>query len=134
MEIYIKARCDFGNGRYAVVCVEKGEVVHKVSHVIGKSFPYKEETLKADQYNSEIVAVCYALQWCKNRGVKLVNLYLNTNMCQKWYNRKEIPEERVLRDAFFEYSEGLDVYAEYIPKDNPNEFNRLVNEMAANVK
>ena len=48
-EIYVKARCDFGTGKYAVVIVEGGEVIHKVSFVIGKEFPYKDTVLPAEK-------------------------------------------------------------------------------------
>ena len=133
-EIYVKSRCDFGTGKYAVVIVEGGEVIHKISFVIGKEFPYKDTVLPADQYNSEIVAVCYALQWCKANGKNVANIYCNTNTCGKWYHRKEIPDNRILRDSYFECSEGIDVYAEYIPKSSDNEFNLLVNEMVENSK
>ena len=132
-EIYVKARCDFGTGKYAVVIVENDEVIHKVSYAIGKEFQYKGSMLKADQYNSEIVAVCYALQWCKLNGKNLVNIYSNANTCQKWYLRGDIPEERILRESFFESKEGIDVFADYIPKNSENEFNILVNEMAEKV-
>lgn len=133
-EIYVKARCDFGSGKYAVVIVEGGVVIHKVAFVIGKEFPYKDVMLKADQYNTEIVAVCYALQWCKANGKKIVNVYCNTNTCEKWYYRNEIPEERIIRESFSECAQNIDVYAEYIPKNSENEFNLLVNEMAQKAK
>ena len=90
--------------------------------------------LKADQYNTEIVAVCYALQWCKANGKKIVNVYCNTNTCEKWYYRNEIPEERIIRESFLECAQNIDVYAEYIPKNSENEFNLLVNEMAQKAK
>lgn len=132
-EIYVKGRCDFGKGRYAVVIVESATIIHQISHVIGNSFSYNGQEILADQYNSEIVAVCYGLQWCKQHGSKAVNIYANTSICQKWYYRKEIPNERVLRGAFLAASDGIDVYADYIPKNNTeNEFNMLVNRLAEN--
>ncbi len=132
-EIYVKGRCDFGKGRYAVVIVESATIIHQISHVIGNSFSYNGQEILADQYNSEIVAVCYGLQWCKQHGSKAVNIYANTNICQKWYYRKEIPEGRVLRGAFLAAADGIDVYADYIPKnDTKNEFNMLVNRLAEN--
>ncbi len=134
-EVYVKGRCDFGQGRYAVVVVEAANVIHKIAYAIGKSFQYNGQEILADQYNCEIVAVCYALQWCKQNGKKSVNIYSNSNICQKWYYRKDIPEDRVLRDSFLAAADGLDIYADYIAKkDINNEFNVLVNQLAENVK
>lgn len=134
-EIYVKGRCDFGKGRYAVVIVEAAKVIHQVAFAIGKTFPYNGQELVADQYNSEIVAACYGLQWCKQYGSKLVNIYSNNNICQKWYYRKDIPNDRILRDAYLAAADGIDVYADYIPKNNTeNEFNVLVNNLAENAR
>ncbi len=134
-EIYVKGRSDFGKGRYAVVIVEAAQIIHQMSYVIGKTFNYNGQEILADQYNSEIVAVCYGLQWCKQHGSKAVNIYANTNTCQKWYYRKDIPDERILKEAFVAAADGLDVYADYIPKNNTkNEFNVLVNNLAENAR
>lgn len=133
-EAFIKGRCDFGKGKYAVVIVQGGTIVHQTAYCIGEEFPFEGGTLPADQYNCEIVAACYALDWCRRNGIKAVNIYANTNTCQKWYYRKEIPAERVLGKFYAEYAEGIDVYADYIPKKDVNQFNVLVNELAEKVK
>lgn len=134
-DIYVKGRNDFGNGKYAVVIVQGEDIVHKVAYYVGRSFGYKGQTLDADQYNMEIVAICYALKWCKNNNVLAVNIFCNTKTCQKWYYHGEIPESRVIRDSFFEMSKGIDIFADYIPKnDTDNEFNVLVNKLAETIK
>lgn len=130
-EIYIKGRCDHGIGKYAVVIVEAAKVIHKVAYRVGKSFPYNGQELVADQYNCEIVAACYGLQWCKRYGSKSVNIYANTNSCTKWYSRKDFPEERILSEAYKAAAEGMDIFADFVPKfADGNQFNDLVNQLA----
>ena len=129
-EVYIKGRCDFGVGKYAVVIVQGGSVVHKLAYKVGGDFAFNGKTYHADQYNCEIVAACYAIDWCKRNGVKMVNIYANTATCGKWYYKREFPEERDLGGVFNDYAKDIDVYAEYIPKKEGGEFNVLVNELA----
>lgn len=129
-EAYIKGRCDYGIGKYAVVIVQGGELVHKIAYKVGKEFPFGGQTYVADQYNCEIVAACYAANWCKSNGVKALNIYANTTTCQKWYGNREFPDERELGNTFNEYAKDIDVYSEYIPKKDLNEFNVIVNKLA----
>ena len=133
-EAYIKGRCDYGIGKYAVVIVQGGELVHKVAYKVGAEFQFRGQTYEADQYNCEIVAACYAVDWCKRNGVKLLNIYANTLTCQKWYCMKEFPDERKLGLTYDEYARDIDVYASYIPKKEDNEFNVIVNRLAESVK
>ena len=129
-EAYIKARCGNGVGKYAVVIVQQDVVIHKVAMRIGETFTVNDETLVADQYNCEIIAACYALDWCKRNNINSVNIYANTNTCQKWYYRKEIPQERTLGLFYDKYSDCMDVYADYIPKKDTNVYNVMMNDMA----
>ena len=152
-ECYIKGRYDFGVGKCAVVIVEGGKVIHQVAWKVPDSWDYKGETIKADQYNCEILAATFALQWCALRLKPLVNIYSNLNTCQKWYLRRDFPESRnasakMYTDASDGYKASLDehegnevaerVYAEWIPKDCDEakyaEFNYLLNQIAENVK
>ena len=133
-EAYIKGRCDFGVGKYAVVIVEKGEIVHQVAYKVGEEFTFNGAMYKADQYNCEIVAACYACDWCKRTARELLNIYANTNTCQKWYYRREFPDGRELGKVFSEYADGIQVYADFIAKNSDNEFNVLVNRLAEECK
>lgn len=130
-ECYIKGRFDFGVGKCAVVIVEGTEIKYKVGWVVPAEFKYGGEVTQSDQFNCEILAAIYAVTWCKQNGKKIINVYANTSSCQKWYYRREFPESRAMMGkAFNEAAEGVDVYADFVPKVDDNEFNRLVNELA----
>ena len=154
-ECYIKGRFDYGVGKCAVVITEdvpKGEekkVLHQVAWRVPESWQYGGETIEADQYNCEILAATYALQWCMQHNKQLVNIYANTTTCQKWYLRREFPESRKASaqayiDMLEAYKKALDghdgtevvdrVFVEYIKKDDKNVWNWLVNDIALNVK
>lgn len=148
-ECYIKGRFDYGVGKCAVVIVENNEVVCKAAWKVPAQWDYEGETIEADQYSCEILAATYALQWCVWNGRKLVNIYANTMTSQKWYFRGEFPDTRKAQGkAYLDLVDALQrqvgekegkpmsevVYADYIPKDSDNEFNRLVNELAENAK
>ena len=96
-ECYIKGRCDNGVGKCAVVIKEGGSIVHQVAWKVPDTWPYGGEIIEADQFNCEILAATYAMQWCTQHVKPLVNLYSNLNTCQKWYLRGEFPESRKLR-------------------------------------
>lgn len=115
-EAYIRGRCDDGVGKCAVVIAEGGETKLRRTWEVGASFPFNGREIIADQYNCEIVAACYVLDWCRRNGVKAVNIYANTPTCQKWYYRRAFPKERELGHTFNDYAVGIDVYADYIPK------------------
>ena len=144
-ECYIKGRFDYGVGKCAVVIAENGEIVHQRGWKVTNQWWYDGQLVEADQYNCEILAGTYALKWCMENGKKLVNIYANTNTCQKWYFRGEFPDARTamgkayldMMDALqrqLDSSEGTHVreavFAEYMPKKKDNMFNRLVNELA----
>lgn len=133
-ECYIKGRFDFGVGKCAVVIVENDEVVYKRGWVIKESFLWDEQVIEPDQFNCEIVAATHAMRWCSDNQRKAVNLYANTSTCQKWYYRRDFPEGRFMGDAFNKFAEGIDVYADYIPKKDTNIYNLLVNELATNAR
>lgn len=153
-ECYIKGRYDFGSGRCAVVITEdtkkehEKKVLHKVAWKVPDEWEYNGETIEADQYNCEILAAVYALNWCKQNDKECVNIYANTTTCQKWHLRGEIPESRVMRQAYIDavkdFNEYFDqksgvvsidrLYADYIPKSDANEFNKLVNDLAVNLR
>lgn len=154
-ECYIKGRFDYGVGKCAVVITEdvpKGEekkLLHKVAWKVPESWQYGGETIEADQFNCEILAATYALQWCMQNNKNLVNIYANTTTCQKWYFRGEFPEKRKaagkayleMMDAYMKRMDELEgdnvnerIFAEYIKKDDKNEWNWLVNDIALNVK
>lgn len=158
-ECYIKGRYDFGSGRCAVVITEDTkqgsikQVLHKVAWKVPDEWEYNGETIKADQYNCEILAATYALQWCMQNKKSMINLYFNTKTCQKWYLREEFPESRLSMakaycQAVKDYYDALDahdrqvvydrVYVEWIPKDTNDAryavYNALVNNICENVK
>jgi len=132
-EAYIKGRCDYGVGKCAVVIVEGGKLKHQAAWKVGESFEFGGKSLAADQYNCEIIAACYVLDWCRKNERKFLNIYTNTKTCQKWYYRREFPEERELGKTFNEYAAGIDIYADYIPKNSRSEGNMLVNDLATSV-
>lgn len=154
-ECFIKGRFDYGVGKCAVVITEdvpKGEekeVLHQVAWRVPESWEYNGETIVADQFNCEILAATYALQWCMQHKKQLVNIYANTTSCQKWYLRREFPESRKASaqayiDMLEAYKKALDehdgtevidrLFVEYIKKDDKNVWNWLVNDIALNVK
>ena len=144
-EAYIKGRFDYGVGKCAVVIVEEGEIVKQHGWVVPPTWDYNGETVEADQFNCEILAATYALKWCMDNDRNLLNIYANTTSCQKWYFRGEFPDAReVMGKAYLEMMDALQrevdekegktirevVFAEYIPKNDENIFNQLVNELA----
>lgn len=134
-EAYTKGRFDYGVGKCAVVIVEGGEVIHQVAWRVPDSWEFNGDTIVADQYNCEILAATYVVNWCRQNGRKTLNIYSNLATCQKWYYRDDFPDGRVMGKAFIDaHGKDIDVYAEYIPKSSDNEFNQLVNELAENVK
>lgn len=148
-EAYIKGRFDYGVGKCAVVIVEEGEIVKQHAWVVPPTWDYNGETVEADQFNCEILAATYALKWCMDNDRNLLNIYANTTSCQKWYFRGEFPDAReVMGKAYLEMMDALQrkvdeteghpirevVFSEYIPKNDENIFNQLVNELAVNVK
>ena len=154
-ECYIKGRFDYGVGKCAVVITEdvprdqEKTVLHQVAWRVPESWQYGGETIEADQFNCEILAATYALQWCMQQKKPIVNLYFNTTTCQKWYLREEFPESRKAMakaycQALEDYCCSMDgeagkqvnerVYVEFIKKDDKNVWNRLVNDIALNVK
>ena len=158
-ECYIKGRFDFGVGKCAVVIVEdvkppgEKKILHQVAWKVPEYWEYKGQMIEADQFNCEIVAAAYALQWCTSHFKPLVNLYSNLSTCQKWYLRGEFPDSRqasaeMFRDALKAYykavneHEGVKVvdrfFAEWIPKDSDEakyaEWNWLVNDIALRAK
>ena len=153
-ECYIKGRYDYGMGKCAVVITEDvptGElkqVLHQAAWRTPDTWQYNGDTIEADQQNCEILAACYALDWCMKNGKQLVNIYANTETAQKWYLRGSFPEDRMMGNAYHktmhQYDEYLErehgeviidaIYADVIRKDDPNEFNQLVNRLAEQVK
>lgn len=154
-ECYIKGRFDYGVGKCAVVITEDAmnpedkKVLHQVAWKVPDEWSYNGETINADQFNCEILAATYALDWCMKNGKNLVNIYANTTTCQKWYMRCEFPESRsAAGKMYLDMSEGYQnyvdmtfgeqiresIYAEYIKKDAKNEWNWLVNDLALGVK
>lgn len=145
-ECYIKGRFDYGVGKCAVV-IKEDDVVHQAAWKVPQSWSYEGQTVEADQQNCEILAAVYALQWCKNNSKGLVNIYANTTTAQKWYYRIDFPDTRKVmaaayKDAVESYyatlnrGETIDdrIFADYIPKDDTNEFNKLVNQLAEQVR
>ena len=147
-ECFIKGRYDYGIGKCAVVIAEDGKVLHEVAWKVPDEWQYGGEAVKADQYNCEILAATYALQWCMEHDKQLVNIYANTTTAQSWYFLQRFPEGRVMgacySDMVLKYYEHMNakdgkemkerLYADYIPKKDENEFNVLVNEIATKVK
>ena len=153
-DCYIKGRFDNGVGKCAVVIAEgvpKSEemkVLHQVAWIVPAQWEYKGKVIVADQYNCEILAATYALQWCMEHDKQLVNIYANTATAQSWYCLQRFPEGRVMgacySDMVLKYYEHMNakdgkemkerLYADYIPKKDENEFNVLVNEIATKVK
>ena len=154
-ECYIKGRFDYGVGKCAVVITEDAKtaeekkVLHQVAWKVPDEWKYKGETIKADQFNCEILAATYALDWCMKNGKELVNIYANTTTCQKWYMRGEFPESRsAAGKMYLDMMDALQhkvdeeqgqqvrevVYAEYKPKNDKSEWNWLVNDLALGVK
>lgn len=148
-ECYIKGRFDYGVGKCAVVIAEKNVVVCKVAWKTPETWQYEGETVQADQQNCEILAACYAINWCQQHHRQLINIYANTQTAQKWYLQEDFPESRVTMGkayvkAVAEYYDTLDahdgklvpdrLYADVIRKDDPNEWNQLVNQLAEQVK
>lgn len=135
IEAYIKGRFDDGIGKSAVVIVDEAKILHQVKWRVPDTWEYDGEIVKADQFNCEILAAVYALNWCKQHGKNTVNIYANTTTCQKWYYRHEFPDGRVMGKAFIQtQGEDIDVYADYLPKKDENNFNMLVNDLAESVK
>jgi ribonuclease HI len=141
-EAYIKGRYDYGVGKCAVVIVEAGEVKHKVAWKV-PAFEYDGVKVEPDKENCEIIAVCYALQWCRQNGRIICNVYSDSDYVSRWFYRGQIPKDRVLYRAYAEASNGIDVFADSPPrlfyvketgKYIDNEFNLLVNELAEKVK
>lgn len=146
-ECYIKGRYDFGIGKCAVVVAEKGVLLHKVAWKVPPSWDYDGETILADQYNCEILAACYALDWCRKNEKELVNIYANTTTAKKWYYNQEFPQSRMpmgkaYYKAYDDFCNERDkkevvngrICAEYIPKDETNKWDILVNDLAVNVR
>lgn len=133
-EAYIKGRCDNGIGKCAVVIVEGGVTKYHRAWFVGGSFPFNGKEIIADQYNCEIVAACFVMDWCKRNGVSIVNIYANTQTCQKWYYRRAFPQERELGQTFNDYAKGIDVYADYIPKSKQDKHNIMVNQLAESIR
>ena len=148
-ECYIKGRFDYGVGKCAVVIAENGEIVHQRGWMVPEAWDYEGQPVEADQFNCEILAATYALKWCMDNDRNLLNIYANTTSCQKWYFRGEFPDAReVMGKAYLEMMDALQrkvdeteghpirevVFSEYIPKNDENIFNQLVNELAVNVK
>jgi len=151
---YVKGCFDFGIGKCAVVIVddvkpnEPQPILHQVAWKVPSEWEYNGEVIKADQQNCEILAATYAVQWCMQNHKGLVNIYTNTTTCEKWYYRQEFPECRALGKAYADmvdaYYKELDsfsgraeegrIYAEYMPKNSENTFNRLVNELVEKVR
>lgn len=153
---YIKGRFDNGVGKCAVVITEDAEksngeakLLHKAAWRVPESWQYNGETIVADQFNCEILAATYALQWCMNNNRQLVNIYANTTSAQKWYFCCDFPDARkqmskAYIDILEKYQKHIDekyvksgreaVSADYIPKKDSNEWNWLVNDLALNVK
>ena len=130
-EVYIKGRYDNGIGKCSVVIVDEQRVVHKVAWAVKDSWEYDGYVVEVDQYNCEILAAVYAVNWCRNNGRKVLNIYASTTSCQKWYYRCMFPDTRVMGKAYTDAKgTDLDIYADFIPKSGPNEFNLLVNDMA----
>lgn len=149
-ECYIKGRYDNKVGKCAVVIVEAGAVIHQVAWKVPSQWKYDGNVISADQFNCEILAATYAMQWCVNNKKTLVNIYANTNTCTKWYGRAEFPETRAAAakaytdvvTRFYECADAVDgtaelhdrICAEWIPKDCDEakyaEFNHLLNEIA----
>ena len=153
-DCYIKGRFDNGVGKCAVVIAEgvpkseERKVLHQVAWIVPAQWEYKRKVIVADQYNCEILAATYALQWCMEHDKQLVNIYANTSTAQSWYCLQRFPEGRVMgacySDMVLKYYEHMNakdgkemkerLYADYIPKKDENEFNVLVNEIATKVK
>lgn len=152
-ECFIKGRYDFGVGKCAVVIVDdapRGEVqelLHKAAWKVPDRWQYNGETVDADQFNCEILAAIYALNWCKDNGKGLVNIFSNLTTCQKWYYRLIFPADREAMaqayvnavDAFYDAMNKTGtvddrIYADYIKKSDSNPYNILVNELAEKVK
>ena len=153
-DCYIKGRFDNGVGKCAVVIAEgvpkseERKVLHQVAWIVPAQWEYKGKVIVADQYNCEILAATYALQWCMEHDKQLVNIYANTTTAQSWYCLQRFPEGRVMgacySDMVLKYYEHMNakdgkemkerLYADYIPKKDENEFNVLVNEIATKVK
>lgn len=132
-EAYIKGRFDDGIGKCAVVLVEGGEVVEKRAWAVKQPFAYGGVNVTPNQFDCEIMAAIWVCMWAKKQGRKSLNIYANTTSCQKWYYRKDFPDAREFGKVFIAESEGLDIFADYIPKADDNEFNKLVNELAVSV-
>lgn len=148
-ECYLKGRCDFGVGKCAVVVCEEGNIVFKVAWKVPDKWVTNGQTVVADQFNCEIVAATYALQWCIDSGRQLVNLHANTATAQKWYFRGEFPDGRqALGNAYLAKKEELQkkvdavlgknvrdaVYADFIPKKSAVEANIIVNKIAEELR
>ena len=153
-DCYIKGRFDNGVGKCAVVIAEgvpkseERKVLHQVAWIVPAQWEYKGKVIVADQYNCEILAATYALQWCMEHDKQLVNIYANTTTAQSWYCLQRFPDGRVMgacySDMVLKYYEHMNakdgkemkerLYADYMPKKDENEFNVLVNEIATKVK
>jgi hypothetical protein len=142
-ECYIKGRFDYGKGKAAVVIVEDSTLLHKVAWKVPDEWEYDGEAIVADQYNCEILAACYALDWCMKNNKELVNIYANTKTAELWYGEQAFPQSRMAMgkafyNAYDDFCAKMDakkyvhrrVYGDYIPKDADSCWNRLVNDIA----
>lgn len=141
-ECFVKGRFDYGVGKCAVVITEDvmpnevKKVLHQAAWKVPPSWTYNGQVVIPDQYNCEILAAIYALRWCNENGKKSINIYTNTETSQRWYYLLKFPESReVMAKAYMDtIIEGTDLYADYFPKNDPNEFNRLVNKLAEELR
>lgn len=139
-EAYIKGRYDFGVGKCAIVIVEPdldtGEmkVVTQQTWTTKASFHCGGMLVVPNQFDMEIMAAIWAVNWCQENDRKSVNIYCNTQSVTKWYQRKDFPESRPLGQVYIKKSEGLDICADWCPKGDDNMFNKLVNELAEKAK
>lgn len=158
-ECYIKGRYDYGVGKCAVVITEdvpRGQekvVLHQTSWAVPAEWQYAGVKIMADQFNCEILAACYALNWCMQNGKGLVNIYANTQTAYKWYSLLDFPDARAVMssayidmarkyceyvDSKFGHQAGDVISADTIPKNTTSEqygqFNALVNQLAENVR
>lgn len=135
-EAYIKGRCDDGVGKLAIVIVEPemetGElkIVAQQTWVAREPFPCFGMQITPNQFDMEIMAAIWAVNWCNENGRKAVNIYANTKSVTKWYQRMDFPESRPLGEAYRKKAAGLDIFADYAPKADENMFNQLVNRLA----
>lgn len=131
MEAFVKARFDDGVGSCVVLITEGCDLVDKHLWKVRSPFEYKGIHVNPlNQFDLEILCMIWLMRWCKEKQVKVLNVYTNTSTCTKWYTRRDFPETRPFGRIYIEESEGIDVLAEYIPKNDQREFNVLMNELA----